>query len=282
MLRLAISVSLLLAGGCERNGVLLWRAQSRGATIYLLGTVATREGEPARFDPRIEAAFRASDELVLESRVDPGASIEFQDRVLKVVHFPSGDTLHAHISPELEQKLAKVAERAGGSIDGLQPYRPWFIAIVIGNEEKKRLGYPISRPIDRHFADAAAMPVSYLLSPEDVVPMLTGLSEEANADCLAETLEATSGYDSDLSDAYRAWRRGDERAFVEAKRKQMAKHPRCARELREARVPILTRKLLHLFEEPKITFAVVNAMTLVEDDGILATLRGHGIAIEKL
>jgi len=27
---------------------------------------------------------------------------------------------------------------------------------------------------------------------------------------------------------------------------------------------------------------VVNAMTLVEDDGILATLRGHGIAIEKL
>ena len=282
MLRLAGIVLLALPLSCERKGVLLWKACGRGATVYLLGSIPTKEAEPAAMDPRIEAAFASSDALVLESRVDIGAAKETEGALSKAILLPPGDTLHGHLYPELKTKLAARLASEGGSIEGAQAVRPWALAVILAQEARKRLGYPAARPIDRYFADAGGKPVSYLQTPPEALSTLTGLSESAETECLAEALESSEKYEKSFPKAFRAWRRGDDAAFLAWHLESSRKYPRCESEFRGARLKLFMARISPLFEEPKTTFVVVLATDLVGDDGIPARLRAQGIDVVKL
>jgi uncharacterized protein YbaP (TraB family) len=274
----------VLVRGCAPRHVFMWKATSRGSTVYLLGTLPMKEGDLGTLDPRIKNAFESSDALVLEYRIDVGAQKENIDTVRESMSLPRGDSLSDHVSPAVLAKLTTKVARTGGAMDRVGGLRPFVIAIAILNEEKRRLGYAPTRPLDRHFAEEAegVKPISYLTNIAQGIEVLTSLNPTAESECLDKALDDTDRMEDFFPSQEKAWRHGTTQLFEEELDFEDRRYPDCNAAIRTAKLKAFLAGIEPLFEAGKTSFVVADAYDLTRSDGIVAVLAARGIQVTQM
>lgn len=264
---------------------LLWRAQHGAAVLYLFGSVHVAQPEAYPLDSRIEAAFAASDTLVLEVELDEASRQSAARRMLELASLPAGETLEGQVSPATWQLLQqRVSDPATLAL--LSRLRPWFVGITLTSQELERLGFTSELGLDEHFRRrqvARGRPIVSLESVDSQLGLFSGLDRQQQEDLLRETLEELPRYSELMSGAFVSWRRGDT-AELEASllAPLRERDPALFAKLFSERNEAMTRRLVELAAEPRTYFVVVGAGHLVGATSVVNLLARRGIVPARL
>ena len=192
------------------DGPALWSASDADSTIYLFGTVHVLRPETPWGSARVDAAFEASDSVILEiSNPDDQAALA---PLIRQYGVTPQTPLSSLLTPEEFADLDAAARTIGGTGAGFDAFRPWLAALTLSVAPLAKAGYDPKSGVElilKHRAEEAGKPVAGLESIDRQVEILAGLSEETQLVFLRSTLhdfdEATTGLDALVG----AWAAGD-------------------------------------------------------------------------
>jgi hypothetical protein len=265
--------------------VLAWRAQIGPSTVHFLGSVHVARAELYPLDPRIEAAFAASDVLVLELEMNQATQLQAAQRMLELGKLPSGVKLENVVQPETWQLLAQAEQRRGLNLFGLRGFKPWFVALALTTQALEKEGFSADQGIDEHFRKAAEgrLRIEALETVEEQLSLFTGLTPEAAELLLRQTLEEIDHYGEELDASFDLWKKGDAAQIDQLLLGPLrSEYPDLFAKLFAERNQRMLARLKQLAEKPSQLFVVVGAGHLVGAGGIVDLLRAQGIVAEQL
>lgn len=265
--------------------VFLWRTQLGASTVHFLGSVHVARPDIYPLDPRIEAAFAASDTLVLELELDSATQLKAAQRMLQLGQLPAGKKLRDVVQPETWQLLQEAERQHGLNLFGLRGFRPWVVALALTTQALEKAGFSAEQGIDEHFRRAAEgrLRIEALETVEEQLSLFTDLSPEASESLLRQTITEIEHYGDQLDASFRLWAVGDAAQLdVLLLAPMRREYPALFAKLFSERNRRMLERLLQLTARPGRYFVVVGAGHLVGEGGIVDLLRGRGIVAQQL
>lgn len=288
---LAKAVFLSVAGlvlGCAPAAAppepALWRVTDEDSEIWLFGSVHVLPPDLAWRTARLDAAFAAADELVIETDASAGAQPEFARLTAELGRLPEGQRLSDGLDADAKARLARVAALAGLDPGSLEPLRPWLAALQLSISFAIREGHAPSAGVESVLvAEAAAQQkrISYLESAEQQMRTLADLSPADEHRFFAATLRQIEEEPEVLDELDAAWARGDIdalRTMIEAQWEEAG--PAVYESLIVRRNRAWADEVARRLEGDDDLFIAVGAAHLIGPDGVVADLRTRGIAVE--
>lgn len=168
----------------------LWVVRDADSTLYLFGTVHILKPDTVWRTPRIEQAFNASDELVLEiaNVGDPAAMAPaIQKHGLDLAR-----PLSSKLNEQDKARLATVAQSLGIPVATFEPLRPWLASVQILVASLVKMGFDPNAGVDKllqQAADKAGKPVRGFETAEQQMSFFGGLAPELELELFRESLE---------------------------------------------------------------------------------------------
>jgi uncharacterized protein YbaP (TraB family) len=264
---------------------LLWRLQRDAAVMYLFGSVHVAQADVYPLDPRIESAFEASDTLVLEVELDDATRRSAAARMLELARLPAGQDLQGQVSPETWQLFEEHVTDPGARAL-FSRLRPWLVGVTLTSQQLEQLGFSSELGLDEHFRRRQAergRPIVSLESVEDQLGLFGALDRRQEDELLRETLEELPHYRELMTEAFRAWSRGDGAELEESLLGPLRERdPQLFRKLFTERNEAMTRRLRELLDKPQTYFVVVGAGHLVGPTSVVDLLARQGIVATRL
>jgi uncharacterized protein YbaP (TraB family) len=281
----------------------LWRAEGSElapGSFYLFGSIHLGRPEIADLGAAVDAAYAASDEVVLE--IDPA---ELDPAEVSEAFAAHGAIEPPHelvdvLTPETYDLLASHMADADLEMALIEHTQPWLIAMGIAQGRFAAQGldeaYGVDRSIERR-ASAAARPTAdgelaagdakTIVALETLklqIETLSGLPYDVQDWLLRDTLQpdATDGWSTTAILA--AWKRGDDERLREIFLEEPA-DPRAALYMERLifeRNERMTSRLVELAADGKSRFVAVGAAHMLGERGIPALLARRGFRIERI
>lgn len=275
----------------------LWRAQGfEGApgSLYLFGSVHLGRPEIADFGTAVDAAYTASDEVVLE--IDPAAldADEIAEAIAAHAAIEPPRTLEDVLTPETYELLAVHMADANLEMERVRYTQPWLIAMGIAQGNFAAQGLDQAYGVDRSIAARAAREdrpdgveaktVVALETLQFQIEMLSSLPYDVQDWLLRDTLEPDVTSGGSIAAILAAWKRGDD----ERLRELFLEEPSDARaalymeRLVFERNERMAGRLTELAADGKARFVVVGVAHMLGERGIPALLARRGFRVERV
>ncbi|MFA0923685.1 TraB/GumN family protein [Xanthomonas fragariae] len=285
------AVSLVWARGANDTPVgppvpLLWKVDGKGGTLYLLGSFHVLKASDYPLSADVMQAFAKADRLVFELPPSDAQSPELGIRMLQAARRTDGRKLQDVLDAKTWQALTAYAHKYGMGIDALQPLEPWFVALTISVGEMTRQGMDAHAGLDHYLMDQAqarGKPADGLERADEQIALFDGMSLTEQHQLLEESLDEAGATDQ-VRTLHAAWRSGDVRTLSTQLAEDMRRHyPALYQDInleRNARwVPRLEQRL---GKGGGTTLAVVGALHLLGNDGVVERLRARGFHVERI
>ena len=268
---------------------ILYKAESRTATVYLLGSIHLAKPELYPLKKPIEEAYKESDVLVVE--LDPSSPHSMQviqNSMMTLGMYPPGKSLKTELSTQTYKSLQKYLKVLGLSLEIMQPMRPWTVMLQLSVMEMVRLGYDPNLGIDQHFLQKAkrdSKAVLELESAESQMALLSKNDKQFQDLLLRYTLEEMHEMEPMLNKMFKSWKEGDAKTLSTVVDSSLVVDPRLTgiyEELITKRNYKMTEKILGYLKTKKHYFVVVGAGHVVGNEGIVALLQKHGFKVTQL
>jgi uncharacterized protein len=269
----------------------LWRVESGGATVYLLGSIHVGGAGLYPLPQEIERAFSRADYLVEEtssSTTDPAAARQFW---LTNGRYTDGDRLENHLSDQTKLALSIYLQVTGRSAGALSRAKPWMATLIIDQEELQISGLSKRNGIDSHFGDEAAAlgkPIIGLEPPDYQRNLMYWLystrSEDFQDKRLLATLLRIRNNSLRMNAMLQVWRAGDVRtmeALIGSQGHDLQSQP-YTEEAIYKRSERMAQQIVQYLNTPYTYFVVVGAMHVIGDRGIVKLLEAKGYRVEQL
>lgn len=259
----------------------MWVVKDSDSTIYLLGTLhMVKPGTEWRTE-KINAAFAASEEVWLETSDlnDPKA------QALVLLHgFDYDRPLSEKLAPEMQKRLAEVAEGLALDPAELESMRPWMVATTISMMQMMRDGYDVMTGVDQVLEDDAkanGKRIVNFATPEQHIMILAGLPEDVEVEYLMEALvdaEMSRSASERISDA---WVSGNVKGIDLEVQAMKQSGPALYDVIIVKRNIDWTRRLADRMQGAGISFVAVGTGHLVGPEGLPALLAARGFEVER-
>jgi len=268
---------------------ILYKAESRTAIVYILGSIHLAKPELYPLKRPIEKAYKESDILVVE--LDPTSSHSMQviqNSMMTLGMYPPGKSLKTELSAQTYISLQKYLKAVGLSLDIMQPMRPWTVMLQLSVMEMVRLGYDPNLGIDQHFLTKAKRDKKSVLeleSAESQMALLSKDDKQFQELLLRYTLEEMHEMEPLLEKMFKSWKEGDAKTLATVVDSSLVVDPRLTgiyEELITKRNYKMTEKILGYLKTKKQYFVVVGAGHVVGSEGIVALLQKHGFKVTQL
>lgn len=259
----------------KASTLFLWTTKSKTATVHLLGSVHVGNEELYPLDPRIEAAFRASDVLVLEVDMDDEAMANAAVQMTEAALLPKGENLDDLINDETRRLLKEKLARLEMLPAQVQMFKPWFVAMTITMREIEAAGFDAELGLEQHFLRSArgTKQVLSLESIEEQLAAIQAYTDDVADEALRQALETDSA--AYLASMLDAWRQGDterlDRMLDEAR-----KYPDSYQVMFTNRNLGMANKVEAYLRSQKTYFVVAGAGHMVGKDSVVDLLRRRG------
>ncbi|HLK26186.1 MAG TPA: TraB/GumN family protein [Caulobacteraceae bacterium] len=282
--RLALfSACAWLAAGAAAAQPPVWVAHRGQATVILFGSVhilpPAMDWEP----PALKSALANAADLWFEIPLDPASTATASRLAYERGLQPEGSKLSDQLSPKGRERLAKVAKRAGVSLDGLERLKPWLAEITLSLAVYAQAHAAADQGVERQI-DAVtpqAVPRRALETTEQQIGYLSDAPLPDQVASLEETLGELSDGPQSYEKVVEAWMAGDARGLVrEALRPMMKEAPGEYRSLVVARNERWVDEISDRLNGSGEAVMVVGVGHLVGPDSVPALLRARGISVE--
>lgn len=201
--------------GADRAMPLFWRVEStRGATLYLLGSVHLGPPGGWSYPPAVEQAFEDASALVVE--VDPD-ELDERTRQLLLARYgmlSPGRRLQDLVSPGTWAALQRQVARSDLPAAMVDHMQPWLITNLLVLEATQRLGWSPVGGVDVGFMRRAGeRSIVALESAELQMALFAALPPDVQELVLRDTLGRFDDVGDYVSRLVEVWRVGDEAAL---------------------------------------------------------------------
>ncbi len=282
---LCVLLAVLPATAAEPR--LFWQAESPAGTVWLLGSL--HFGDPSMYPlpSTITAALADAEVLVVEVDITAHAPEAVAEAISRRGLYHDGRRLGDVVDAGTWQSLATIAGDLGVPLPLLERQKPWFATMTLTTLALSRAGFPGDLGIDMHMMALAAeqgIPIVELESIAFQLELLDGLSADAQALMLEQTLEQLTDTEHHFRRLLEAWQGGDADALAGILVEEL-RGPGADDELYRAllieRNATMTRDIVALLERHDAVFVVVGAGHMVGEDGIVAGLAERGFRIDQ-
>jgi len=265
----------------QGTGPALWIVRDADSVLYLFGTMHLLRPTTAWGSDRVDQAFAAASQLILEVAAPADQSVLMP---LIRQHGLSPDRPLADLLTAGElTALDAVARTIGTSADNMAPMRPWLAGVTVQSASIQRAGYaPESgvEPIFKARAEARGMAVSGFETPDEQIRMLAGFPEEGQVAFLRRALDAFDNAPTDVDLMVEAWAAGDVDALRAVAVDPLRATPLLYDALLVRRNTRWADQIQTLLEGSGTAFIAVGAMHLTGDDSVQAILVRRGVPVE--
>ena len=258
----------------------MWVVKDADSTIYLLGTFhLIKPGMDWRSD-KIDAAFKDSDELWLETS-PYGDEAKLQKLVLKHGFDPQ-HPLSGKLSGGDWTKVQSAAELGGLPVQAVESMRPWLAAITLVVAPMLKEGYDPKQGADKQLEDSAKAGnkiVKTFETPEQQLMFFSSLPEGTQVDFLVQSLdeiEAGPKYVDRMADA---WLSGDTATIEAMTLDQMKRAPELYDALIVRRNLDWCDQIATIMKSAGTSFIAVGAGHLVGNQSVPAILAERGFTV---
>jgi uncharacterized protein YbaP (TraB family) len=279
-----LSVFLLVFGfqsAAAQGPVFLWKVTSNAGEVYLLGSIHLAKPDMYPLDARIEEAFRASDNVVVEVDVGGGDVAAQQALAMQMGLYTDGSTVRDHLSPEAFESFRAFLDERGLPLAVFQAFRPWMSAATLQVMEMQRVGFDTEIGIERHFlrlAEQQEKTVHELESADFQLRMLAEMPDDLQELFLISTIEEYASFSDRIDEMIAGWKVGDASVLEEMLLKDYEAKP----EMRPLYQRILVdrnvnmaEKIVDMLEGGGKWFVIVGAAHLVGEQGLVHMMRQH-------
>lgn len=290
--RLWLPSAFLLAFGVQtavaQEPVFLWKVTSNAAEVYLLGSIHLAKPDMYPLDARIEEAFRASDNVVVEVDFGAGDAVQQQALAMELGLYSDGSTVNDHLSPEGFVRFQGFLEERSLPLEVFQGLRPWMSAATLQVLEMQRVGFDAEIGIERHFlrlAEQQGKVVHELETAEFQLRMLAEMSDELQELFLISTIDEYASFAERIDRMIAAWKIGDSTELANMLLQDYEEKP----ELRPLYQRILidrnvgmAQKIVDMLEGGGKWFVIVGAAHLVGEKGLVEMLQQDAHAFQVM
>ncbi len=271
----------------QNNRHFLWKATSKVNTIHLFGSIHFGSTEMYPLPEAASQAYESSDALIVEvnlNEADPRATAL---TLMQSGSYPEGETVQADLSPEIWEKLTKVAKKQRLDLLKLQSQKPWLISLTLNTLAIQKSGFSPEFGIDRYFINGAEgkKPILELETAQQQMVLLSTFPTVEQNRLLKETLDQLDQATSYFRSMLEAWQTGDTARLRDLTQSEIASDPD-ARKLYDVffarRNHAMTDKIVEFSRSGENYFIVVGAGHLVGEQGIIELLRGRGYELTQL
>jgi uncharacterized protein YbaP (TraB family) len=271
---------------CQDQKSFLWKVQSEGNTVYVLGSLHMLRQQDYPLNKSIDDAFIKSDILAVEANMNDVANLDLQTLMEKAL-YPENETLEDHVSQETYVSIKKETERLGLPLMLVDRQKPWFLALSLTSMELLSLGFNPSYGIDMHFMNKASgkKKIVELESLKYQIDLLSDLSDDEQESFLLYTLKDLHVLKQELHAMIDAWKRGDPEALESIMKKSTAGDIDMStvyEKLITERNRNMVAKIEGYLEEDETYFVIIGAGHLVGEKGIIEMLKDRGYTVKQM
>lgn len=269
-----------------------------GQQMWLFGTIHMGDSRTAYLPDEIYNALEAADALAVEfdmlafqERLE--SSVLLQSQVYKHYCYSDGSTIDAHLDPEVYEYATSLL-RAYGAYNANMEYMKasvWQSAI---EDFLKSYSYSLSgeKGVDMRLlklAKAQGKPIYDIESGMSQLRMLMGFSDGLQETMLASSLSTTSlSYRQQVTELYELWCLGDEEALrqiladdlTDATDEEKALYAEYKKAVSTDRNADMLKTAIDYLQSGETVFFAVGLAHLLEEDGLVNTLRQAGYSVE--
>lgn len=263
----------------------IWTVHSDSAEVVLLGSVHMAYPDIYPLREEIEAAFAASDTLVVEVDISGANALEIQQLMLEKGVLPEGESLQQTISGQTWEDLQSYLRSRGLPVEMFARLRPGLVITTLSSMRLAELGLRPEMGIDQHFLDLALgnKPVLELESAAQQIELLLDFPDQDLL--MAQTLVQLHDIDRYLRPIYDAWRAGDaaqlNRLLLTDERQRHPEFQPLYEKLFDQRNRAMTLKIEDFLAGSGRYFVVVGAGHLVGEEGIISLLERRGFSAQQ-
>ena len=268
----------------EKN--FLWRVQSKGNTVYVLGSIHLLKKDVYPLSRTIEDAFAKSDVLAVEADVSDISRLDLQ-KLMESAFYPAGDTLEKHVSGKTFNLIKDETARAGLPMELVYNQKPWFLALTLESVELMKSGYDPNYGIDKHFLSKAEgrKRISELESLDYQISLLAGLNDEEQELFLLYSLKELRILVQEVDKIVGAWKSGAVDKMESTATRSLAEDKRFYTiydKLIYKRNRNMAQKIEGYLKTNSTYYVIVGAAHLLGDKGIIQLLKDRGYSVEQL
>lgn len=264
------------------DGPALWRVEGGPEPVWLFGTFHLLPPETEWRTPVMEAAFRNSDVLVVEVRLDDTAIADSQKVIKEKAFLKGGKKLRDYLSPEERVTFEMIGNRLGMFPAILDNYRPWYASVLLSVALYWEQGFRPEAGVDSVLEEAAAAagkPVEQLETASQQLNFLADMPEDAQIAMLKATLQEASSLPKEIRSMLRAWASGDTGAMDTFLNDALREFPQAYDRLLVQRNRNWLPEIEKMIADGKSYFIAVGSAHLVGKDSVVALLREKGYEV---
>lgn len=258
----------------------LWEVPGPHARHYLLGSVHLLPPDALPLPRALDAAYAATQMLVMETDLDALAAPEIQGRMLGAAREDRKGGLEGRIGKKLYGKLQARAQQLGMPTPVCADLRAWFCALALELYPLQQAGFSLENGIDRRYFSLArddGRPVVSLETPQFQVGLFAQMAESLGKQMLAATLDEATYQSQTPAELLRMWRDGDVAALEHVVRELRKRYPELYARILADRSRAWAAPLAERMKHEVPMLVVVGAAHLPGPDGLIALLKARGL-----
>jgi len=286
---LALVAPLLVAwGAMGASPVLaepaLWAIKDKDSTIYLFGTIHVLKPSTAWRSPKIDKAFQAADDVVMEiEQPESAAAVQV---LMDKYGVDRAAPLSGKLAPDAYAKLQAAARAMGLQPQSLETMRPWRAALTVSLAPLLRAGYDPESGVEKLLtaqAQAAGKPISAFETLEQQVRFFADMTTPQEVHLLESTLDEIDDGPAEIDALVAGWAAGDQ---TELKRQMVdglrGAYPDVYKLLLVERNKDWARQLKTKLAGSGVSFVAVGAGHLAGPDSLQVQLKALGIKVSAV
>jgi len=189
----------------------MWKVSKGNDYLYIGGTVHLLPESSFPLPAEFDAAYQATDTLVLEVKMPDPTDTAAQTAVLQAMSYNDGRSLAKVLSPEVYQQVSDYLAPYGVQLQQLDGFKPGFVVsqmLALEMMKAQMAGEGVDSYFDKK-AQADGKTMAYLETVESQFNLLANMGEGYEDAFLKMNLEQFAYFENYFAATITAWRAGD-------------------------------------------------------------------------
>jgi hypothetical protein len=264
----------------------LWKVSDPDTTIYLFGTIHLLPENFQWQSPKFQQAVDGSQELLVETIVDPEHPQDFASAFAQLALSPTPlPPILERVPPTKRAALQAALAKIGQTPAQLGNVKTWAVGFQLLSLQFAQLGLlgkEGPETILRREFTAAHKPVDQLETIRDQLGIFDTLSEKAQREFLEGTIENPADMKKVFGSMLSAWASGDVNTVAKVFNSDFSGSPELRQRLLERRNDNWARWIEKRLAQPGTIMVAVGAGHLAGEDSVISTLQKDGYRVQRV